>query len=294
MKTKILFLLLGFLAVTANADDLKLDPNLGKVLESYKAPNSKGDIWILKQWHLPPNTNTQNIELSKTLPQYENQKSLFLITKSWIESGKVKVLVSEGCSGELTAANPTKYNGWAAADLLKKITDPSYVEILTHVPLKLEVLFAEKLRTICGDDDALIRKSNMQLSEARGTAGFLGRIREYKNDPAKLKSYKEKAESLFRIPPGSSTEKVDKFLRDYLSTTLKKFMELTLERNKVVVNTIEKEKTMPVVVIYGGLHASGIASLLKTAGYSYHVIEPKGYSEAVLKDFEKLLSNGEL
>src|SRR6185437_3063520 len=108
-------LVMGFLffgAISpAHAENLTFNSKWGKAVATCKE-NSGPRIWFFKQWHLAPSVNTSDIEKSKTLPQYENQTAIYDQLKTWISSGKLKTVIAEGCSGEMTPKTDAHFNGW--------------------------------------------------------------------------------------------------------------------------------------------------------------------------------------
>ena len=118
---------------------------------------SQKKIILIKQWHLSPQTPTSNISQAKELPQFENQKDIFLFLKERID--QVDVLFAEGCEGELDQDRSEKFNSWSLVDLVQRKDTAEFEDIMAPVPMKIKALFPRK-QVVCGDDLVLIKKNS--------------------------------------------------------------------------------------------------------------------------------------
>ena len=84
------------------------------------------NIVLFGQFHLSSKTMTTEIEKSKDLPQYLNQKTIFLILDEWIRLKKVDLIISEGCVGELNSEFKKTFNGWSYKSLRQLSNSQSY------------------------------------------------------------------------------------------------------------------------------------------------------------------------
>lgn len=230
-------------------------------------------VSLLAQWHLAPKADTSDIKSSKELPQYRNQLAIFWVLKEWIEEGKVSAVVAEGCEGEITKAFSETFNSWNYKKLSKiKKDEQAYQDVLTHLPLKIEVLYSDEVYTLCGDELGLIDKHQLLLSDLRAYAGIWGRLKETENkDKKKFEKY---AELL-----GSDVEDPVKYAAQKLREGLEKEEVLLNKRNQAFVKTISEMKEDKIAVVIGARHIEGLESDLKKKGYE--VIVPKVIQETL-------------
>ncbi|MBT4792685.1 MAG: hypothetical protein HON90_14015 [Halobacteriovoraceae bacterium] len=242
----------------------------------------KGSITIVKQWHLSPDAVTTDIANSKNIQQYENQFDIYQKLKKDIESKETKVIIAEGCEGELDENFSLVYNGWSFKNLKKLVNDKKFDEIMAPVPLKLKVKFP-KIRVLCGDNNLLIDENLKAISDVRGFTGFYQRLVESKNtDLAKFKKYKQQLVSLF---PKEKIQDPIKFSLEKAILALDRFEELIKKRNQSFVDLALKYKDQKPVIIIGGLHIKNLEQRFHIKNVKYNVITPKGYAN----DEQKLL-----
>ena len=123
-------------------------------------------IYLLKQWHLSPRVETLDIEISKKIAQYPNQYDLYQKSTDLIQNKNVKIVLSEGCEkSEIDKSFLQKFNGWTFLSLEKIKNAKNYSDILTLLPLKLGVYWGDTVKTVCVDDESLIQKSQLMLTE---------------------------------------------------------------------------------------------------------------------------------
>lgn len=226
----------------------------------------KGDVTVYKYWHVVPSKPTTNIALSKKLPQFQNQVKVYQQVDRLIARGKHDLIISEGCEGEIDQNFTGVFNGWTYKDLNHRVGTERYKDILTLVPLKLEVKYKEKLTTICGDKLSLIKQSQQAFQELEGlVAGY-----SMAPKPEKRKRLR-KAERL-----------------------ISKIKFLVQKRNQSFVETAVKYLDQHPLIVVGGTHLEGLAELLYSRGdVAFKVIEAPGYPQQDEKHLERLLRSME-
>jgi hypothetical protein len=265
-----------------------LDPALGKVVARCKAsPDQPPKIWFFKQWHLAPSVDTHAAAPANPLPQAANQTAIYRQLERWIAEKQIAEIYAEGCAGEIGKDSSLRFNGWDLSTLHEAAGKPGYAEIVASVPLKLEAKFGDGVRTVCGDDEALIKESNLAFSDARGTAGFLSRIVEYRSDSRRLKTYLEGAIQLYKLPADTSVDAVIARLKKELRASLARVNELIARRNAKLVVRLSAAKSTAAVV-FGGIHARGTVELLDRAGVACAVVEPAGYQNGDVELLDRL------
>jgi hypothetical protein len=279
--------LLIFVALTAHAEDgASVNPGLGKVVAECKSPNATSHVWIFKQWHLSPGVDTKNSK-QQSYGQSKNQIAIYNQLNSWISSGKINTVFAEGCSGQMSAGFRDKFNGWSFADLKTASKKDGYEKIVSHVPLKLEAKYGDKLNTVCADDAALVKEHNLAFSDARGTSGFYTRLIEFKNDRDRVKNYLDGTVELFKLPKSTTPDQAIAFLHGELKKCVEKINETGTRRSKKMAEIIAKSKTKDAAFVVGGIHTTELVSSLESAGIGCTVVEPYGYVD----DAEKLVAN---
>jgi hypothetical protein len=260
------------------ATPLEVEPSNGQaVLECRHPVEGSVHVWIFKQWHADPSIDTHDPAKARALPQAANQTAIFKQLDRWVGAKKIKTVVAEGCSGELTRASKTKWNGWTVQDLMPVANGPRYDEIVANVPEKLEAKYFHSLHVLCGDDDALIRAHLLAFSDVRGAYGFLSRLVQYKEDPAQARKYLDGVIEVFKLPPSTTLEEALTRMRSELSRSMARLHAALDKRNEKLLSVIQSSKDKEIAVVYGGLHAPGLVSLLEGKGIGCTVVEPTGY-----------------
>jgi hypothetical protein len=276
----ILFLI-ALLIGSAHAETL--NPLLAKSIDTCKAAKPSAHVWFFKQWHLGPKLDTTDIKKSLSLPQEENQKALFDQLDSWISSGKLKTIIAEGCSsGEMTESTALKFNGWDYAGLKSQSAKPDYDSILTSVPLKLEAKYGSKIHVICGDDEELAKKNALAFSDARGEVGYLTRLMQYQNEPAKAAGYMEDVVKLYHLPSDATVAQGISALRSALKASVDQVQGFIQKRNEHLVEVAakvaqSKGSSDNIAIVFGGAHAEGVKTLLEGKQLTCDIAEPAGY-----------------
>ncbi|HXH75976.1 MAG TPA: hypothetical protein VNJ08_13475 [Bacteriovoracaceae bacterium] len=253
-------------------------------------PNNK--VTIIKQWHLSPTVQTTDFKNSSGLPQYLNQRDIYIYLYKLVNDHPEKVtIIAEGCdAGTIIDKNfePT-YNGWNAKNLLPHREQLYYSEILTFLPLKLKMQFPDQVTSICGDSEELARQNQLAISEAKGFLGFHMRLKDtVESSPKKYQGYLKALEEIEKrkiIDPIAYTKQA-------ALKQLEVFNELIKKRNSVLSDTAGLHINNHPVIIVGGLHAKNLEVQLKQAGYEVSVHTPQGYpanSENLGQDLIKAL-----
>lgn len=236
-------------------------------------PSFASEITIYKQWHLSPKQDTRNILASTKLPQYLNQESIYLSSKKLIEEGKSQLVISEGCEGEINKNFKENFNSWDYSRLELAKSSADFDKILTLIPLKLEVLFGEKLLTLCGDNKKLINEHQLALSDLRAYYGYIARLKQFKGKDEKR--YQVYAEAL-KAPKGTDPLL---YAQEKGKEALKKFKELIIKRNDQFIESASANYAKNPLIIIGGLHAEDIEKRLKAKGLNVRIIEDATYEK---------------
>ncbi|WP_372655779.1 hypothetical protein [Halobacteriovorax sp.] len=252
--------------------------------------NEKSIVRIYKQWHLLAKTKTLDIDKSKSLPQYKNQTFIYTELDKLIANKKVKAIISEGCEGEINTQFDSTYNGWNYKNLDSKKKTKQFKDILTLVPLKLEVKYKAKLMTMCGDNLSLIEKNALASSDLNGYIGYYTRLKQYKD--TNNKKYQLYKKSLL----DGVDKKIDnpvEYARIRAKKSLSAFRRYTQERNDYFVRAIIKNIDKKPAVVIGGVHLADLTMKLKDKDIKYEIVEVEGYpkdSETIYDDIEKILN----
>jgi hypothetical protein len=272
---------------TEYAEELSLNPEWGKpvsVCQSGSASSAR--VWFFKQWHLAPSIKTTDIEKSKSLPQYDNQSAIYGQLNAWISAGKLKTVVAEGCGGSL---NYVHFNGWDLTALKAASSSKSYDSILTSIPLKLEAKYGDKIHTLCGDDEALIKQNSLAFSDARGELGFLTRLVQNQNNPDRAKLYLDGVIDLYHLPAGTTIPQAIARLKLELQKSVDQVEQGIQKRNEHLADVISAAPhDSNIAVVFGGAHAPGVERLLEKKGMNCTIVEPSGYQDDETQLLQKL------
>lgn len=234
--------------------------------------SQKKDVLIFKQWHLSPQQNTLDIEKSKTISQFTNQKDIYLSLKKHIEDKTIEVIFVEGCENDIEREFEKEFNGWSLSKLKKMTAHKSYQSIMAPIGMKLYAKYPD-FPILCGDNNSLIKENLLALSQIRAFYGFYSRLKESgKRSSETFTVYHQKLEEIAgeKIPdPVLYSKKKALFYID-------EFYRLVKERNKSFVKNIKTSKYNKAAVVIGGLHSSDLTEKLE--GISVREITPKGYN----------------
>lgn len=289
LLVRILAALIVFSGSTSPASPLSPDPKLGKVVAACENPrNGAKHVTFFKQWHAAPGVDTKRA--TGPVPQKQNLEAIYRQIDAWIRAKKVTEVVAEGCTGEIDSKSTYKVNGWTLPDLKLAKGQAEFPEIVTSVPMKLKAAHPEQVHVPCGDNEALVKEQLLAFSDARGDLGYLSRILQYKDDPAKVKSYLADVIGILKLPETASVNDAVDALKTDLKKTIDRIHETIERRNANLVSVIEGAKAPEVAVVYGGMHAEGVKKLLEAKGIACTIIEPAGYRNDEAKLLEELES----
>ena len=246
------------------------------ILSTLSIPQAS-EVFIYKQRHLRAKQITTDIESGKKLPQYENQVDIFLKLRKQIENKEIDTVIAEGCEGDIDKNFKYEHYGWSYEKLKINYKSKMYHEIMAHIPLKLEVLFQDKLKTICGDKTELLKQNAMAFSDLAGYSGFYTRLLQYKNDNNK-KLFNKYAEAI--LINNIENKEVDpiQFTYDKTVQAIKNIEKTIIERNKYFMEAIKKNRAKKIAIVIGGIHALDLKKRLKNAKILFQEVTPKGYS----------------
>lgn len=247
--------------------------------------SGKNKVYIIKQWHLSPNEVTTDILKSKSLPQYDNQIDIYRKTQKLLK-GDSKVVIAEGCEGEIDENFSLKFNGWKMDDLIQRRDLSDFEEIMAPVPMKIKAKLGKEVKVICGDSNEYIKKNNLAFSDTKAFSGFFQRLFYYQNNNQKnyekyLKAFKEVVD----IEEGDDPVGIAK---QKAIDSLNRFGQHLETRNLFFLKKVLKHiKSNPILII-GGLHVPGIIKELKEGNIEYEVITPSDYPKDEGKIFVEL------
>lgn len=259
-------------------------------VDSCKVPKGAKLVSIIKQWHLPPKTATKGFK--ERYPQETNQADIYNAVSNMIKKKKIQLLVAEGCEGEINSEFKPVFNGWDLESLKRESQRRGFDRVLTNVAMKLEARHADKILTLCGDNEKLIQEGNLRISNLRGWLGFWSRLSDSKNDPEKQKLYGEAAADLLRLSHDTPPEKLIEEIKERMKSDLEAFQKSLYERNDGFVKVVSEQNFENAAVVIGGLHAEDLKNKLQSAGIGCEVLEPRGYQreeEDLLRQFQNAL-----
>jgi len=236
----------------------------------FSCQENKKEIALLGQWHLLSNQNTLDIEKSMELPQFSNQKAIYLILDEWITKKKINLVLSEGCENtEITKDFKPTFNGWDYHSLKSSKDKTEFGNILTLLPLKLEAKFDDQIKIQCADSSELIKKHQLVFSDIKGHIGFLSRLKEAKekNNQKLFDLYSSKLKEIskdsFDDPIEYCVKKI-KFL-------LKEEQKFINQRNDFFIQTLNKHTENKVAIIIGYRHIEDLQIRLTELGHKVSV-----------------------
>ncbi len=223
---------------------------------AFSCKEKQGEVKIIKQWHLDSKTSTLDIEKSKNLPQFKNQKEVYTWSVEQIQNKKAKLIIAEGCEGEVNDQFRTKFNGWSLPMLKELVNDPEFSNIMAPVPLKLKAKFP-KLRVLCGDSLELIKENLLAMSNLRGMLSYyqkFKKLNKFDNSNLYVKSFLE-------IYPEAKSKDLRVFSLNQAKKALEDFERFIHQRNRSFYRiALQNVESLPIIII-GGLHAENLVSL---------------------------------
>jgi hypothetical protein len=239
-------------------------------------------VRLIKQWHLSSGQNTQDITASKKLPQFQNQKDIYLQVSKLIEKKETSIIIAEGCEGQINNKFTTNFNGWDMESLVKKRDLPEFSDIMAPVPMKLKAKYPE-VTVLCGDNLKLINENLRAMSDLRGFSGFFQRMKaSRKTNLEKFNAYSEQLKKLF--PKDKIKDPIQYSLKKSLNA-LGEFESLIKQRNEFFVRVAKESIEKNPVVIIGGLHVTDLQQRFYVDKIESEIIVPLGYSN----DEQKLI-----
>lgn len=239
-------------------------------------------VYLYQQWHLLAKTKTLDIEKSKKLKQFKNQKFIYDHIDNLIKEKKIKTVFSEGCEGEINSSFSLNFNGWDYQKLIKQ--KKNYENIMTLIPLKLEAKYKDNLATYCGDDMNLVDKHGLAFSDVRGYYGYFLRFKQFKNKPVKTKLYvkalEETEKKKIKDPIEFTRNKAKNRIAD-----AKRFIAL---RNDKFIEQIKKYGKSQSAVVLGALHMDDLTKKLKKEKIEFEVVSVEGLPRETKGMFERL------
>jgi hypothetical protein len=292
------FLSLSFVACSLTAcshGSLRKGPLLAKSEQYGKLSDASSkfdtDVVLIPQWHLPPSMTTTLS--SSGLPQSENQRAIYRQLIEWVEAGQVKTVIVEGCEGEVKEGFSDRFNGWTLADL-QRLSSEQLDNVMTQVGLKLKAKVGTKVRVICGDNLALIKKHQLILSDMRGLLGFKVRIEQYKDDKTKRADYVATARDLLNLPATTADSAVISKIDDDLRQKLVDFNQVIHERNELFALRAQSKDAAPVTaIVIGAIHIEDLDHQLQDAKLTTQTFTPiglKGDEGDLLAQIQSLLA----
>lgn len=264
-------------SVTAQPPQKTITTEFGDYVTDDQAKIDKAEIILIPQWHFSPNVNTRRDSIKQ--PQFENQFSIFKETEELHKKG-VGTLIVEGCEGEIKPGFTSVLNGWSLGDVQKTLKQDGNIDlVMTHIGLKAEALYGDKMAVKCGDNFGLIEKNLGTLSDIRGLVGFKIRIEQLKGEPKARNGYIESLKKVLKLPPTATEKEALAKLDQSLREDLKQYRQLLSERNAYFVEAAKKVEGRKSIVI-GSLHIPDLETRLKKANISYVVFKPKGLDKA--------------
>lgn len=255
---------------------------------SHKSSLKTGKVTIIKQWHPSASLDTTDIDASKKIPQYDNQKRIYDYLTKMLKPKKTNLLIVEGCESgtEIDSNFQIQFNGWSMTSLAKLSNDDRYGDIVTSLPMKIKAKFPEKIRALCGDNDIFLKKNLLAISDARGFIGFYLRLKEAISNPKKFAIYKQALEETQK----SQIQDPIQYTKKRTKQSLEEFDLYIKKRNSIFTQIIKKNIQENPILIIGGLHTKDLIKQLKTEGIETEVITPTGYPESSEKLIDNLLN----
>ena len=250
-----------------------------------------GKITIIKQWHLSAQTNTLDIEASKKRLQYTNQMDIYHFVSEQISSGKSKVVIAEGCEGEISDDFKLVYNGWSLAKLKQAAKQKNFEHIMAPVALKIKAKFPDT-KVVCGDHDQLIKENLRAASDLRGFTGFYTKMSDAREK--NKKRFNAYADQLQKLYPEHTPKDPVEFALGQAKASLDKFQQIIQQRNTSFFKTASKYYQDNPIIIIGGLHVADLEKRFTIAKKTYEVLVPAGYAndeQGLILAVEKLFTS---
>ena len=146
--------------------------------------------------------------------------------------------------------------------------------------------------TVCGDDLSQIKYAQLALSDLRGDVGYWTRIVENEKKPERQKIYTDGVIEMLKLPSATNASNVLLALKKDVLDSFQKFSSANEERDDALIRAIKRaDSTLPIVVVYGGLHTEDLKTKFQNEKWNCEIYEPKSYQnseEKLLDEFRKL------
>ncbi len=259
------------------------------VVNCENATDSERFVYFIKQWHLGPKAVTR-VRAATKFPQYTNQQAIYGQLVQWAEQRASAEILMEGCEGELSVEDKTRFNGFNLEELLK-LPESELHLALTHLGLKFKAYLSHhpsQLNVSCGDSSALVQKHSLTFSDLRGYIGFYERLLNSKNSKPELyEKFLKGAREVLGLTDSASS--VTEALRAKIVDKVEEFDELIQARNDVFLRQIDTLEGN-VIVILGGVHAADFKEKLQARGVGCKILTPIGYpsedESSLIKDLK--------
>ena len=201
-----------------------------------------------------------------------------------INDDKIDLIISEGCEDEITNDSSLNFNSWTIKKLFKEKNNKNYSDIITLIPLKIKAKFGDDIKVVCGDNNELIKKHQISLSNIRGFYGFYLRLSQYEKGTDKYKKY---LKSLETIEKQKISDPIT-YCINKIKLNINEYNKILSERNDSFIKTIKKYYTKNnIAVVIGGLHFDDLSSKLVSNKIKSNLYVPNGYdqkSELIIKN----------
>ncbi|MBC7396771.1 MAG: hypothetical protein H7333_04940 [Bdellovibrionales bacterium] len=296
MNLILFYTLLSLSAQSAVVTKANFDPALLKQVDQCKThSNLFPTVYLLKQWHLPPQTNTRiPSKENASLPQTANQEQIYNQLSTWVKEGVVDTVIAEGCEGEIDSQFKEVFQGWSFQDLEKRSKEPDYSRILAHPVVKLEAKYGAQVRSLCGDNSLEIKNSQLALSDARAAVGYYSRLNQFKDKPELLKPYLEGARQVYTLPETASVSLALKTVAEDFKKSWTRFEDSSHQRNLAFSEKAASASTKkPIPLVIGGLHVRDLKKALERKKLNCVIFEPLAYQndEETMQDNLKKVMN---
>lgn len=269
----------------AQADVTKIE--WGKVVEECDK-SDRPTIIIVKQSPIDYTIDTKNEEITANdQSQMLHQRHIFLMMDAWFTQKKMNLVLAEGCSRQSVDEKFLKiFNGWSFSDLKEKVANETYVQIATHIPMKLAAKYSPKLLVECADDEELFVQQRELMIDMKKVIGLLSRLRQYAKNEKKTSTYMKTAIEEYQLDKFITPQKTQEFFEVRLRQGLSLWTKIVKKREEIMAQNI-MFKAAPLAIVVNGMHAHELKKKLQSEKFQCLVVEPTGYE----KTYERLQGN---
>lgn len=259
-----------------------------KLVSSCPQTESPKTVWLIKQWHLAPETVTKGFR--EKYPQEPSQTAIYKFLSNSVQNKDIDLVVGEGCEGEITEKFEKTFNGWNYTSLKAESKGKKYDRLLTHIPLKLEARWTDKVKSYCGDSEAMIREGQIRLSNMRGWYGFLLRFGDSQLAEDHKSELAAAANQLLKHRKPKAVKDLIPEIRTKLKEELASFENSLQKRNDAFIKILSEQDYKSAAVVIGGLHSEDLRSKVEKQGFNCKIYEPPRYpaeDESLIESFRK-------